>query len=215
MAHFHVMLKPSWSTSGPDGHPLSLARVLPLLSNLIEDTSIVKLSNLLLLHTSVLRPKKDIRRKPCKGIKVSIAILPLSSNSQSRHTLERRRRSAKRIGHHPLPLEQVPHVPQGDKVLVVGVLGEHVLELLRHEAALAVVRAGVAAVLGLVDVLEVDAEEGVGEIAGDGRVGEGDVDDDGGEEAEEDVPAYAAEASVCVQRPDDAVFVLGFVRSGS
>lgn len=58
-----------------------------------------------------------------------------------------------------------------------------------HETALAVVGSRVAAVLRLVDVLEVDAEEGVGEVAVDGRVGKGDVDDEGGEEAEEEVPA--------------------------
>lgn len=63
-------------------------------------------------------------------------------------------------------------------IRTIRILCEDVLELLRPEAALTVVRVGVGAVFGPVDVKQVDAEEGVREPGGRGGVGEVDVNDD-------------------------------------
>lgn len=62
--------------------------------------------------------------------------------------------------------------------------------------------------LVLVNVLEVDAEKGIGEVAGDCRIGKSEMDHKDGKPAEQDIEAQSAEASVCIQRPDNAVLVL-------
>lgn len=57
--------------------------------------------------------------------------------------------------------------------------------LLGYEPTLVVVSARVASMLRLVDVREVDAEEGVREVPWTGRVREVEVDDEHGEEGYE------------------------------
>lgn len=103
---------------------------------------------------------------------------------------------------------QVPNILQSNVVPVVGVFGKHVLKLLRNEASFAIIRAAIASMLVLVNVLEVDAEEGIGEVTGNCRVGEIEMDYKDGKPAEQDIEAQSAQASVCIQRPDDAVLVL-------
>lgn len=108
-----------------------------------------------------------------------------------------------------MPLPKVPQIRQVQTPLVaLVVFGEDVLEVLRLEAPLIVVRHAVAAMFVLIHARGVDAKEGVGQPARHGRVGEVAVDEDGGDEGEEDVPAEGAAAGVGVLRPDDAVVVL-------
>ena len=61
--------------------------------------------------------------------------------------------------------------------------------------------------LGFVETVDVDAEEGVWEDARYGRVGETNVDEHGSDEREEDTPAIVAAANVGVVGPDDRVTV--------
>lgn len=125
-----------------------------------------------------------------------------------RLTLQKGSYPSKRVEYHSLTLLQVPNILQSDVVPVVGVFGKHVLKFLRNEASFTVIRAAVASMLVLVNVLEVDAEEGIGEVTGNCRVGEIEMDHKDGKPAEQDIEAQSAEASVCIQRPDDAVLVL-------
>ena len=79
--------------------------------------------------------------------------------------------------------------------------------MLGSESTLGVERHGVTAMLVLVDVGDVDAEEGVGEPRWAGRVGEGDVDDVGAEEGEGENEAPGAEGVPGVEGPNYAVVV--------
>lgn len=113
------------------------------------------------------------------------------------------------IKHHPLPLAHLQHVGPGQSAFVpLVILGEDVLEVLRHVAALHIEGHGVRAVLDLVHSIDEEPEETVGEDAGSGRVGHDHVDGGGDEEGEGNRPAPAAEAIVGVPGPDDAVVVL-------
>lgn len=62
--------------------------------------------------------------------------------------------------------------------------------------------------LVFVNVLEVDAEKGIGEVAGDCRIRKVEVDRKDGKQAEQDIEAQCTEASVRIQRPDNAILVL-------
>lgn len=151
----------------------------------MENTPIIHAPDILLAHLPVLGPKHDIRG----------------------HPLKRRAAPANRIAHIALPPDLVEQRPDGEIVCAARVLGEHVLELLRAEAALRVVRVAVGAVLGAVNVVQVDAEKRVWQPRGRGRVGEVDVDYDEGEEGQDHAEAQVVEADVRVARPEDAVAV--------
>lgn len=73
--------------------------------------------------------------------------------------------------------------------------------------ALRVVHLAVAAVLGAVHVLHVDAEQRVGDPGGRGGVGEGEVDEGACQAGDDVAEAQAAEADEGVPRRDDAVVV--------
>lgn len=108
----------------------------------------------------------------------------------------------------PLPLQHIPHIPQRQRVLArLSILCEDILKFLRDEAAFVIVRVCIAAVFRFVDVGGEDAEEGVGEVGGLGRVGEVEVDDQGGDGGEDPVEAEFVETDERVERPDHAVTV--------
>lgn len=62
--------------------------------------------------------------------------------------------------------------------------------------------------LGFVDIIEMEAEKGIGKISGDCGVRKVAVDDEDGQQAEQKVEAQRVEASECIQRPDNAIFIL-------
>lgn len=59
-----------------------------------------------------------------------------------------------------------------------------------------------------VDILEVDAKQRIGEVPGDCRVGKVDMDNQDRQQTEQDIETQCAEASECIHRPDDAIFIL-------
>lgn len=127
----------------------------------------------------------------------------------TKRTFQNTRAPPKKIPHHALALPKVPQIRQIQTALrPLIVFREDILERLRLEAPLVIVRRAVAAVLVLVHARRVDAEEGVGEEPRHRRVGQVAVDQERGEDGERDVPAEAAAAKVGVARPDDAVAVL-------
>lgn len=70
------------------------------------------------------------------------------------------------ISDQPLALHQIHDVPYRQVVSTFGILGEHVLELLWNETTFGVVGSSVAAMFILVNVLDVDSEERIGEERG-------------------------------------------------
>lgn len=126
----------------------------------------------------------------------------------SRLTLEECTAPAYGIQDAPLPLQDLPDVPDSEVVAALRVLGKYVLELLRQEAALGVVCARVAAVLVPVDTGQVDAEEGVRQPARRRRVREITVDDQHGHQSQEVPEAQLAKPDEGVPGPDYAVVVL-------
>lgn len=123
-------------------------------------------------------------------------------------TLEERPTPTNRVHDAALTLQKGPDVAEGEVVAAVGVLGEHVLELLGQEPALEVIGARVAAVLVLVDFRNIDAEEGVRQPARRRRVREVAVDDKHGDEREQQAKPQFVETGEGVPRPDHAVVVL-------
>lgn len=115
---------------------------------------------------------------------------------------------SKRVEYHSLTLEQIPDILHSNVVPVVGVFGKHVLKFLRNEAPFTIICAAIASMLVFVNALEVDAEKGIGEVAGNCRIRKAGMDNKDGKPAEQDIEAQSAEASVCIQRPDNAVFIL-------
>lgn len=145
---------------------------------------------------------------PVRGQLTTIPHLDVVLKGMKR-TFEKRRTPPKEIKHHPLPLPEIPKIRQVQtSFITLVVLGEDVLEVLRPETPLVVVRHAIAPVLILVHARGVDAEERVGQPTRHGRVGKVAVDDEGGEEGEKDVPPEGAAARVGVLRPDDAITVL-------
>lgn len=94
---------------------------------------------------------------------------------------------AKWICQQPLALEHVENVPYSDIVLIVRVLGEHVFKLLRYKATFIIVCPTITSMLTLVNIFEIDTEKGIGEESGDGRVGKGEVNNDYGDDAEQEI----------------------------
>jgi len=164
-----------------------LLRLLsPLVRLLLEDTAIIRPPHILHPQHPILGPHQRIRHGPLKR--------------------------------KPDPSEQVPRIPQSPPrieeiafiqpaLATLVVILDKLLEHLRPEATLVVVRHGVRAVLRAVDARHEEAEEGVGQVGGGGGVREGDVDDERAEEGEEEGPAPGAETYEGVSWPDDAVVV--------
>lgn len=151
----------------------------------MENTPIINRPNILFPHFAILRPQHKIRR----------------------HPLKHRSTPANRIRDIPLPLDLLHQRPNRQIILPVRILCEDVLELLRPEPALRVVRVRVGAVLCAVDVGQVDAEEGVGEPGGRGGVREVDVDYEERKGREQDPEAEVVEPDKGVAGPEDAVAV--------
>lgn len=79
-------------------------------------------------------------------------------------TLEKAASPAYGISNQPLPLPEPGHIIESHVVPAIRILGKHVLELLRHKSAFVVVRAAAAPMLVLVDVVKIDAEQGVWDV---------------------------------------------------
>lgn len=62
--------------------------------------------------------------------------------------------------------------------------------------------------LTLVNIFEIDTEKGIGEESGNGRVGKGEMNNDYGDDAEQEIEPQCVEAFEGVQRPNDTVFIL-------
>jgi len=88
------------------------------------------------------------------------------------------------------------------------ILGKDVFELLGSKASLVVVSHGIATVLVLVDIGNVDSEERVGNPGWCGWVTQVEVDGKGREEAQRDGPSPGSETAIRVLWPDDAVAIL-------
>lgn len=101
----------------------------------------------------------------------------------------------------------MPQLPDIQAIAPIRVLGEHILEPLRHKPPLGVVRAGVAPVLAFVDVGEAHAEIGVWDARVERGVRERGVDDEDGQEGQQDPEAELVEAAVCICRIDYVVVV--------
>lgn len=123
-------------------------------------------------------------------------------------TFQKRSTPAKEIKSHSLALVRPQQVPSIHTPLVAPVvLCKKVLKLLRAEPALVVEAHRVGAVLVLVQVGNVDAEEGIGDPVGRRWIAEVEVDDKCCEQAERQGPAPGAETAVRVLRPDDAIAI--------
>ena len=71
---------------------------------------------------------------------------------------------AKKVHSHPLPLVEPQQIPPVKSALVASVVfSKEVLVLLRRKAALVVEAHRIAAVLGLVHIVDVDPEEWIGQ----------------------------------------------------
>ena len=61
--------------------------------------------------------------------------------------------------------------------------------------------------LSFIETVDIDTEEGIGEVARDGRVGQAEVYEKRSEEGQRRAPAVATTSVVGILRPDDAVVV--------
>ena len=97
----------------------------------------------------------------------------------------------------PLPIPHGPHIPSAQPALLLPIiLRKHVLEPLRPEPALRVVRPAVAAAPRLMQPVHPNAEQRVRQDRRLRRARQFEVDDQHGEEGERDGPAEVAEAAV-------------------
>lgn len=89
----------------------------------------------------------------------------------------------------------------------MSVLIEEILELLRNKSSFIVISSGVRAMLGFVDVVNVNSEKRVGEISCESRVGEICMDNKDGESAPEYIIAKQSKTAVGIKWPDHTVIV--------
>ena len=186
--------------------------LLPMLFRfLVKDATVKNTSDILLPQDSIFRPDEQISSEPYPPHRqppTSPQSTHPSPQRGAKLTLKERSPPPKEIQHKRLsPPRREQLLDRQTALMVPIVLGEEILKVLRPKAALVVVAHAVAAVLGPVHALRVDAEEGVRQDAGDGRVAEEAVDEEHGVQAERHRPAPGAEAGVRVARPDDAVVV--------
>ena len=95
-------------------------------------------------------------------------------------TFEERRTPSEKVKYHALTLPKVHKIREIQAAFVaLIILCKDVFKVLRSEATLIVVGHAITSMLVLVEASSIDAEERIGQQARNGRVRQGDIDDEG------------------------------------
>jgi hypothetical protein len=150
--HHHLITSTQLHVRRPD-----LLSLLPPRRKSIKDTPIIYPPNILLHHAPICRPKHQIRCNPYCIISPS-SPHPNFTRPQTL-TFKERTTPPNRICNTPLPLEDIPHIPNRQIIPPLCVFRKYILELLRHEPPFMIICPRIAAMFVLMHVFQVEAEE--------------------------------------------------------
>ena len=123
-------------------------------------------------------------------------------------TFQKASTPAKQVKDHSLPFPEPKKVVEIESALIsLVIFGKYILEVLRLEAPFVVISHRVTAMLVLVDFVEINTKEWVGEESWQRWVGEGGIDDQGSNEREQRTPAPLPTSVICITRPNDPVTI--------